>query len=94
MVYQIATVYNMDRHLSEQKTEILTIFGLALVGEQAIDAGISWLKCGNIMGMTLSASAKALMIFAIGNAACVYYEKHYLALYGELNTLFFSLINS
>lgn len=80
MVYQIAVIYNMDFRISEQQAEILTVFGLALIGERAIEAGIGWLKRGNLTSIMLSASAKALMIYAVGHAACIYYQNKSLEL--------------
>lgn len=80
MIYQIAVIYNMDFRISEQQAEILTVFGLALIGERAIEAGIGWLKRGDLTTIMLSAGAKALMIYAVGHAACVYYQNQSLAL--------------
>jgi hypothetical protein len=53
---------------------------LALIGERAIEAGIGWLKIGDLTSIMLSASAKALMIYAVGHAACVYYQNQSLEL--------------
>ena len=87
MVYQIAVIYNMAQHSSKLETEILTVFGLALIGEKAIEAGIACIGYKGVTSTLLSASSKALMIFAIGNAARIYYQEQYLAISGELNIL-------
>ncbi len=74
MVYQIADIYGFDLQAPERKVEALTAFGAAFLGEKAIEAGIEWLECGVIPSKIISASAKALMIYAVGNAACLFYE--------------------
>ena len=74
MIYQIAAIYGVDLQDSERQLEVLAAFGAALLGEQAIEAGIGWLKCGIIPGKVISAGAKGLMIYAIGKAACLFYE--------------------
>jgi uncharacterized protein (DUF697 family) len=74
MVYQIADIYGFDLQAPERKVEALTAFGAAFLGEKAIDAGIDWLEYGVIPSKIISASAKALMIYAVGNAACLFYE--------------------
>ena len=74
MVYQIADIYGFDLQAPERKVEALTAFGAAFLGEKAIDAGIDWLEYGVIPSNIISASAKALMIYAVGNAACLFYE--------------------
>ena len=86
MVYQIAVIYNKEWQEAEQEKEILSVFGLALIGEKALET-LTLSRCGNIKGMAFSASVKALMIFAIGNAACVYYNNYNLVLSGELEKL-------
>ncbi|NEQ22748.1 MAG: hypothetical protein F6K28_26920 [Microcoleus sp. SIO2G3] len=74
MIYQIAAIYGVDLQASERQLEVLAAFGAALLGEQAIEAGIDWLKWGIIPGKVISAGAKGLMIYAIGKAACLFYE--------------------
>jgi len=84
MVYQIADIYGFDLQAPERKVEALTAFGAAFLGEKAIDAGIDWLEYGVIPSKIISASAKALMIYAVGNAACLFYEAK---LYAKANPL-------
>lgn len=74
LVYQIAGIYGFDLSNPERKTEALMVFSLAFLGEQAIEAGIDWLKYGVIPTKVIKAGAKALMIFAVGNTACLFYE--------------------
>ncbi|HEY9812269.1 MAG TPA: hypothetical protein V6D31_01840, partial [Candidatus Sericytochromatia bacterium] len=74
MIYQIAAIYGVDLQDSELQLEVLAAFGAALLGEQAVEAGIDWLKCGILPGKVISAGAKGLMIYAIGKAACLFYE--------------------
>jgi uncharacterized protein (DUF697 family) len=74
MVYQIAALYGFSLYVPERESEILTAFGVALIGEKAIDDGIRWLKYGITASTAISATVKALMIYAIGNAACIFYE--------------------
>lgn len=69
-----AAIYGLDLLAPDRKLEVLTAFGIAFLGEQAIKAGIDWLKCGIIPGKVISAGAKGLMIYAIGKAACLFYE--------------------
>lgn len=76
MVYQIAEIYGYASELSRIQSDIWVSFGIALLGEKAIEIGISWLSYDRITSTAISAAAKALMIYAIGNAACVYYENY------------------
>lgn len=75
MVYQIGLIYGRSKELKERFVDIFVAFGIALLGDKAIDTGIAWLKCNPILATGLTASAKGLMIYAIGHAACVYYEQ-------------------
>ncbi|WP_367184635.1 GUN4 domain-containing protein [Planktothrix agardhii] len=74
MVYQIAYIYGFSLDAPERKIEALTAFGAAFLGEAAIDAGVDWLGYSMIPSKLISASAKALMIYAVGNTACRFYE--------------------
>lgn len=76
MVYQIALIYGHGDDYDKIHSDILVAFGIGLLGDKAIDHGIDWLKYGNFTSTALSASAKALMIFGIGHAACFYYENY------------------
>ncbi|MEP0779178.1 GUN4 domain-containing protein [Microcoleus sp. ZQ-A2] len=74
MIYQIAAIYGLDLQDPERRLEVLATFGIAFLGERAIETGIDWLKYGLMPGQLISAGAKGLMIFALGNAACLFYE--------------------
>lgn len=74
MIYQISAIYGLDIQAPERKLEVLAAFGVALLGERAIEVGLDWLKYGLMPGQLISASTKALMIYALGNAACLFYE--------------------
>lgn len=74
MVYQIAAIYGLDLQAPERKLEVLAAFGTAFLGEQAFSAGINWMKYGLTTGMLMSAGAKGLMIYALGNTARLFYE--------------------
>lgn len=74
MVYQIAAIYGLDLQALERKIEVLTVLGMVCLGEKAIEAGINWLKFGTGPSQVISAGAKALMIYSIGKAACLFYE--------------------
>ena len=74
MVYQIAAIYGFDLQDPARKTEVLTAFSATFLGEQAIIAGIDWLKRAWFPSLIISAGAKALIIYAVGNAACLFYE--------------------
>ncbi|MBD1856784.1 MULTISPECIES: hypothetical protein [Leptolyngbya] len=74
MVYQIACAYGMDLKASERKGEVVTIFGLALGGQHAIKAGLGLLRNVPVAGAAIGASSNAVMLYALGHAACQFYE--------------------
>lgn len=74
MVYQIADIYGFDLQHPDRKLEALTAFGATFLGEKAINAGIDWLEYGLFPSKIISASVKALMLYAVGNTACLFYE--------------------
>lgn len=75
MIYQIAGIYGFDLQASERRLEVLSTFGIAFLGEKAIEAGIDWMAHEElIVGNVMSACAKGLMIYAVGNAARLFYE--------------------
>ena len=74
LVYQIAAAYGQDLQSSDRKGEVLTIFGLSLGGNLAIDAGLGLLRKVPIAGAVINASASAAMIYALGYGACRFYE--------------------
>ena len=74
MVYQIAAAYGLDLKDPARKGEVLGIFGLSLGGSRAIKAGLGLLKATPVAGAAIGASANATMIYALGYAACRFYE--------------------
>ncbi|HEY9672712.1 MAG TPA: hypothetical protein V6D11_14805, partial [Waterburya sp.] len=74
MVYQIAAAYGLDLKDPVRKGEVLTIFGLALGGNQAVKAGLELLQNTPIAGAVIGASSNAVMLYTVGYAACRYYE--------------------
>lgn len=74
MLYQIAAVYGLDLKDPARKGEALAIFGLALGGSRAIRAGLVFVKNLPFAGALIGASANATMIYALGYAACRFYE--------------------
>ena len=74
MVYQTASLYGFPLDSPERKQEAMLIFAVTCRGERAIESGIDWLMQDPVPNKLLKVGAKALMIYAIGNAACIYYE--------------------
>ncbi|MFW6359549.1 MAG: hypothetical protein ACOC0N_10125 [Chroococcales cyanobacterium] len=83
MLYQIAGVYGLDIQNSERKGEILTIFGLALGGGQVLKLGGGYAARAGLLGVlrnipiagsAIGASTNAAMTYALGYAACRFYE--------------------
>jgi len=74
MLYQIAAAYHLDLNDPARKGEVIAIFGLALGGNRAIKAGTVFVKNLPLAGMIIGASANATMLYALGYAACRFYE--------------------
>ncbi len=82
MVYQIACAYGFDLQEPARKGEVLAIFGLSVGGSQAlkaggsyaIKAGLSFLENIPVAGAVIGASTNVVMIYALGYAACRFYE--------------------
>ncbi|MEH2236940.1 hypothetical protein [Nostoc sp.] len=74
LVYQIAAAYGMDLNDSDRKGEAVAIFGLGLGGKTAIKAGLGLLRIVPVAGAVIGASSNAVMIYALGYAACQFYE--------------------
>jgi len=88
MVYQIAAAYGLDLKDSDRKGEVLAIFGLALGGSRALRVGLDLLRNVPVAGAVIGASANATIIYALGYAACRFYEaKLNGAATGEAQTL-------
>lgn len=74
MIYQISLIYGQSSRSLTWKSEVLTIFGATLLGEKAIQANIDWLQEGFDTDIVITNEAKALMLFTLGEAACLFYE--------------------
>lgn len=74
MIYQIAAAYGLDLEDSARKGEILAIFGLALGGSKALQAGLGFLRNVPLAGTLIGAGTNATMMYTVGYAACQFYE--------------------
>ncbi|MBW4471638.1 MAG: hypothetical protein KME45_14700 [Stenomitos rutilans HA7619-LM2] len=74
MVYQIACAYGLNLHEPARKGEVMTIFGLALGGGSALKAGLGFARSVPGAGALIGASSNAAMLYALGYAACRFYE--------------------
>jgi uncharacterized protein (DUF697 family) len=74
MLYQIAAAYGLDLSDPARKGEVLAIFGLALGGNRAIRAGLVFVRNVPFAGAVIGASANAAILYALGYAACRFYE--------------------
>ncbi len=74
MVYQIAAAYGLDLQDSTRKGEVLAIFGLALGGNNALKAGLGFIRNVPLAGATIAAGTNATMLYSLGYAASRFYE--------------------
>lgn len=74
MIYQIACVYGLDLKDHARKGEVIAIFGLSLGGGQALKAGLGFLRNVPVAGAVIGASTNAVTLYALGYAACRFYE--------------------
>ncbi|MDF5709294.1 MAG: hypothetical protein PUP90_16915 [Nostoc sp. S4] len=74
LVYQIAAAYGMDLKDSERTGEAVAIFGLGVGGKTAIKAGLGLLRNLPVARAVIGASSNAVIIYALGYAACQFYE--------------------
>ncbi|MBL1178540.1 MAG: hypothetical protein FWK01_26150 [Pantanalinema sp. GBBB05] len=74
MVYQIAAAYGLNLKDPARKGEVLAIFGLALGGGRALKAGVGLMRNVPMAGAIIGASTNATMTYALGYAACRFYE--------------------
>ncbi|MEZ2238072.1 GUN4 domain-containing protein [Microcoleus sp.] len=77
MIYQIALIYGLPFRYANWEREVLSVFYAALLGDVAIQHGIDWLKFGTSPEKTIASEMKALIVCAIGETACLFYEKRY-----------------
>lgn len=74
MIFQIGAAYGLDLKDPARKGEVLAIFGLSLGGSQALKAGLGLIRTAPGIGAVIGASTNATMMFALGYAACQFYE--------------------
>ena len=75
MGYQIACAYGLDVHEPARKGEIAAIFGLALGGSHALKTGFQYFaKSMPASEAVVGASTNAVALYAVGHAACQFYE--------------------
>jgi uncharacterized protein (DUF697 family) len=74
MIYQIAAAYGLDLQDSARKGEVLAIFGLALGGNNALKAGLGFIRNVPLAGATIAAGTNATMLYSLGYAASRFYE--------------------
>ncbi len=73
--YQISAVYDLDLEDPARQWEILAIFGAAMGTDFALTTGLKYvLRNVPIAGGVVGASSNAMAIYAIGYAACRFYE--------------------
>lgn len=75
MIYQIALIYGLPSRYANWELEVLSVFYAALLGDVAIQNGIDWLKSGTSPEKRIASEIKALMVYVIGETACLFYEK-------------------
>jgi uncharacterized protein (DUF697 family) len=74
MVYQIASAYGLNLHEPARKGEVMAIFGLALGGNAALNAGLGFARNIPVAGAVIGAGSNAAMLYSLGYAACRFYE--------------------
>jgi uncharacterized protein (DUF697 family) len=74
MVYQIAAAYGLNLREPARKGEVMAIFGLALGGSAALKAGLGAARNIPVAGAVIGAGSNAVMLYALGHAACQFYE--------------------
>ncbi|MEA5518635.1 EcsC family protein [Limnoraphis robusta CCNP1315] len=74
MVYEIAAAYGLDLNNPERRGEVLGIFGLSLGGSSALKVGFGVIEVIPGIGAFVGASSNAVMLYALGYAACRFYE--------------------
>ncbi|MEO0456716.1 MAG: EcsC family protein [Cyanobacteria bacterium P01_A01_bin.114] len=83
MVYQIAAAYGLDLSDPARKGEVLAIFGLSVGGSKAVQGSVQYATRAGILGFlrnipaagaVIGSSTNAAMTYALGYAACRFYE--------------------
>ncbi|MEB3229718.1 MAG: hypothetical protein VKJ64_01810, partial [Leptolyngbyaceae bacterium] len=82
--YQIAAVYGLDLEDSARPWEILAIFGAAMGTNFALKTGLEMtLQSIPIAGSIVGAGTNAMALYAVGYAACRFYENEGKALQSD-----------
>lgn len=74
MIYQIAAAYGLDLRDPARRGEVLGIFGLALGGTNVAKAGFGIFRNLPLAGPVIGASTNATVLYALGYAACRFYD--------------------
>ncbi|NJR21586.1 MAG: hypothetical protein HC786_05105 [Richelia sp. CSU_2_1] len=74
MVYQVAAAYGMDLRAPARRSEVLAVFGLSAGSLEVLKLGFGLLRNVPLAGMAIGASTNAAMFYAVGYAACQFYE--------------------
>jgi len=83
MIYQIAMIYGLELSNPQREGEMLAIFGLAMGGQKAAQVGTTYIARAGISsifenipvaGALIGASSNAVLNYAIGYAACRFYQ--------------------
>lgn len=74
MVYQVAAAYGMDLRAPARRSEVLAVFGLSAGTLEVLKVGFGLLRNVPLAGMAIGASTNAAMFYAVGYAACQFYE--------------------
>lgn len=77
MIYEIAYAYGLEIDDPLRKDEVLTIFSLALGGNLALKLGLGLLGDVPLAGTIISVSSNAVILYALGYAACRFYESDF-----------------
>lgn len=76
LVFQIAAAYDLNLEDPSRKGEILAVFGCVLGANRVAKVGLGFVKNAPVVGAVIGATSNAAMIYALGHAACTFYEKN------------------
>lgn len=74
MVYRIAAAYGFPLTDPSRRGEVLAIFGLSMMGSSVLKTGTSFIEIIPLLGAASGASVNAVLILALGQTACEFYE--------------------
>ncbi|MDY7020646.1 MAG: hypothetical protein SWJ54_04680 [Cyanobacteriota bacterium] len=90
MIYQIAAAYGLDLSDPVRRGEVLAIFGLSMGGSSALKVGLGLVEIIPGVGIVVGASSNAVLLYALGYAACRFYETKIHPEYPQLTSEQFS----